>query len=85
VFAEGQVDRFIVGDWRDVQVRLGLRPHSSARIDPAILKLSIQKVPPDPLIGSGESKGQPNQAASESRTQPRASSEPRTQPHNRSV
>lgn len=45
VFTLGQVDRFIVGDWRDVQVRLqGL----GSSENPEKLRHSVRQVPPDP-------------------------------------
>lgn len=45
VFTLGQVDRFIAGDWRDVQVRLhGLESSPN----PEKLRSTVRRVPPDP-------------------------------------
>lgn len=63
VFTDGQVDRFIVGDWRDIQVRLQGRGDES---DPASLRSAVRRVPPDPRR---EPRTRPR-AASEPHTQP---------------
>ncbi len=48
VFTEGQVDRFIAGDWRDVKHRL--RPSAARRVPttPVSLSKSVNSTPPDP-------------------------------------
>jgi hypothetical protein len=45
VFTEGKVDRFLVGDWRDIRHRL--RP-SAARRTPTVPNSLVRGVPPDP-------------------------------------
>lgn len=75
VFAESKVDRFIVGDWRDVRLLLAGNSRSAIRGDASALTANIKKVPPDP----GELNA-PRSATAEPRTQPRASAEPRTRP-----
>lgn len=48
VFTEGQVDRFIVGDWRDIKVLL--HPSAAKRVPttPASLTRNVGSKPPDP-------------------------------------
>ena len=78
VFVESKVDRFIVGDWRDV--RLLLVPNGRSLIrNTTSLAANIKKVAPDPLERPLEADNA-RSAANEPRTQPRASAEPRTQP-----
>lgn len=62
VFTDGKVDRFLVGDWRDIRHRL--RPPASRRTPttPASLAHSVGNVPPDPA---------PRPAYQEPRTTPR--------------
>ncbi len=45
VFTEGEVDRFLVGDWRDIRNRLR---STSTRQTPGSLARSVSSVPPDP-------------------------------------
>lgn len=62
VFTEGKVDRFLVGDWRDIRHRL--RPSAARRTPttPADLARSVGNIPPDPA---------PRPAYQEPRTTPR--------------
>ena len=74
VFVESKVDRFIVGDWRDVRLQLNSGNRANTRSDSAAIAASIRKVPPDPSerpVPTGTQRS----AAGESRTQPR------NQPH----
>jgi HEAT repeat protein len=64
VFTNGLVDRFIVGDWRDVQVIL---QGTGKESDSVSLRSAVRRVPPNP-------------GRSEARTRQRASSEPHTRP-----
>jgi hypothetical protein len=83
VFVEGQIDRFIVGDWRDV--RLLLLPNGRAPIrNTTSLAATIKKVAPDPLERPADADSA-RSAANEPRTQPRTSTEPRTQPRSSSA
>lgn len=52
VFTEGKVDRFIVGDWRDVKNRL--RPSAAKRVPttPSSLAKGVGSTPPDPITRS---------------------------------
>lgn len=54
VFVDGKVDRFIVGDWRDVQVRLQYPDSTLASVIPSSLRSNIKKIPPDPINRSAE-------------------------------
>lgn len=83
VFVEGKVDRFIVGDWRDVRLLLAPNGRASVRStgSPAA---NIKKVPLDGQERAADA-GSVRSAANEPRTQPRASAEPRTQPRSTSA
>lgn len=70
VFVESKVDRFIVGDWRDVRLLLSGSARTATRGDSAAMAASIRKVPPDPAERNSPSTAQ-RSAAVESRTQPR--------------
>lgn len=48
VFSEGKVDRFIVGDWRDVKVRLRYSAGQPPAPASKNLERSVGTVPPDP-------------------------------------
>lgn len=48
VFAEGKVDRFIVGDWRDIKTRLRRSAAGKSPTQPASLAKKVDSVPPDP-------------------------------------
>ena len=49
VFSEGKVDRFIVGDWRDVKQRLRHPSGPAAIPGSKNLERNVGSVPPDPL------------------------------------
>jgi hypothetical protein len=84
VFVESKVDRFIVGDWRDVRLLLAHNGRVTTRCDASALTASIKKVPPDPGDQPGNANSLPS-ATAEPRTQPRASLEPLTQPRSTSA
>jgi len=69
VFTEGKVDRFLVGDWRDIRHRL--RP-PAARRTPTVPNSLTRSVPPDPSIRPDPSARPAHQ---EPRTTPRGHSD----------
>jgi hypothetical protein len=70
VFVESKVDRFIVGDWRDVRLMLSPNGHSTVLNSAAVLAATRKKAAADPVERSPEASSA-RSAGNEARTQPR--------------